>query len=426
MTTYSGMETTDYADGEVLFFIRIKGAEHFFNVIYGRATVERLFGHLRQRPTLSEYPNATHVIDLSTVQIADLVTADYDVYRACVHEDLAAVIARCRGLRDIPYAEARTLVLRVTRWAHEFFRAHPYRLFVIHIIDNYVLDVLVRVARHLGVEVMVLSEWFIQPYRRQTLYGEMVARREPSDEEVAQIVEHCSQPRKVFWLDGMDRANRVRFFFYLYFRFKWLYLIRYLIGYRLRGNEAYEYRFAHTWTVRLRNLFIHRYFRTVTEQEVEAAPEQFVLIPLHTFPEANVDYWMTDWRDADYYSSLFEVLSFFRDEGLTVLLKEHPGFVYQRDARVYRDLAAFANVRLIDPFSRSTAALNRVPLIVAWHGTMGIEGIMQGRRVALFDDTYYNGGVLPTYRQYRQAAPIPPAEREAFIRRLLRGVEPVA
>jgi hypothetical protein len=423
---YGGRETTDYRDGEVVFFIRIKGAEHFFRAIYGEAAMARLFGHLARRPTLSEYANADHVIDLGAVALADLTPADYDLYRACVHQDLGAVIARCRGLRDIPYAEARGLVLRMTRWAREFFRAQPYRLLVIHIIDNYVLDVLVRVARHLGRDVLVLSEWFIQPYRRHTFYGELQVTRRAEPDEVQRIVEYCEQPRQVFWLAGIDRVNRLQAFVYLYLRCKWLYLTRYLWQFRVRGREAYEFRFANSWKVRLRDAFVQRHFSSLSEAEIRTNPERYVLIPLHTFPEANVDYWMTDWRDADYYSSLYEVISFFRAEGLTVLLKEHPGFIYQRDARVYETLKAFDNVRLIDPFSSSTRVLDLVPLVVVWHGTMGIEGIMRGRRVAVFDDTYYNDGLLPTYRDYRQAAPVPADRRSAFIARLLGGVEPVA
>jgi hypothetical protein len=423
---YGGLDTTDYRDGEVVFFIRIKGAEHFFRAIYGEATLARLFGHLQHRPTLSEYDNADHVIDLGGVGLVDLTPEDYDVYRSCVHMDLGPVIARCRGLRDIPYAEARALVLRMTRWARLFFESQSYRLLVIHVIDSYVLDVLVRVARHLGRDVIVLSEWFIQPYRRHTFYGEKHATRRPEPDEVQRIVEYCERPRKVFWLAGVDRINRLRAFVYLYFRYKWLYLTRYLWRFRILGREAYEFRFANSWAVRLRDVFVHRLFSSVTEAEIRDAPDRFVLIPLHTFPEANVDYWMTDWRDADYYSSLYEAVSFFRAEGLTVLLKEHPGFIYQRDARVYQTLTAFDNVRLIDPFSTSVRALDLVPLIMVWHGTMGIEGIMQGRKVVVFDDTYYNDGTLPTYRDYRRAAPMPPERRAEFISRLLGSVESVA
>lgn len=420
---YGGLETKSYDNGEVVFFIRIKGAEDFFEKIYGTDVLEKLFGHLDRKPTLSEYNNADHFINLNTVYVSDLDPEDYDLYRSCIHDELGSIITRCRGLRDIPYAEARGLVLRMTRWARIFLNEYPYRLCVIHIIDNYVLDILTRVMRHLNRNVMVLSEWFIQPYRRHTFYGELQDNRDPSSEEVQRTIQYLRMPKQVFWLSGMDRINRVRYFFYLYFRYILIYFIRYIWKFKICGNEAYEYKFASASRVRIRNLFINKYFNSVDELEISKSPESFVVIPLHTYPEANVDYWMNDWKDADYYSSLYEVVSFFRAEGVTVLLKEHPGFMYLRDASVYRSLTKYKNVRIIDPYSPSANVLDLVPLLVVWHGTMGIEGIMRGRKVAVYDNTYYNNGLLPTYKNYRHAASINDAEKENFVRHILGGVE---
>jgi hypothetical protein len=421
---YADINTSDYRDGEVLFFIRIKGAEHFFNSVYGGANLAHFFGHLTRRPTLSEYKNASHVIDIGTIDASDLEPKDYSVYRAVVHDDLGSVIARCRGLREISYAEARNLVLRTSRWARLFFESHSYRLLVLHIIDNYVTDVIVRMARYFGIKVMVMSEWFIQPYRRHTLYGELCRTREPTDDEVDRAIEYFSKPTPAFWLVGITRAKCLTNFFYLWIRYKILFLYRYVWGFKVKKREAYEFRFAFVLPIRIRDLFIKKYFKEVSSSEIHKCPEKYVVIPLHTFPEANVDYWMTDWRDADYYCSLYEVISFFRAEGCTVLLKEHPGFLYQRHHEVYRTLSAFENVRLIDPFSPSAQLLNLVPLIVVWHGTMGIEGVMGGRRVVVYDKTYFNDGSLLSYKDYKIAEPISEVGRKRFLRRLLGGVEP--
>jgi hypothetical protein len=422
---YAGVDTRAYGDEDTLFFIRIKGAEQFFSAIYGPQVMETLFGHLKRRATLSEYPNGDYHIDLSQYTVSDYTPDDWQVYRTCVHQELPAIIARCRGLRDVPFAEAKDLVLRATKWAHDFFRSHEYRLFVFHIIDNYVVDILCRVAQYRGIVTLCLSEWFIEPYRRHTIFGELHPARDVDDTEVDAVMTYFETPRKAYWLDGIDRRNRQRYFLYLYVRFLILYFWRYTVGYCWRGNLGYEYRFPVIFRVRLRNLFVHRYFSTITADEVAAEPERFIVIPLHTFPEANVDYWMTDWRDADYYTSLYEAITFLRSEGMTVLLKEHPGFMYQRDAAIYRQLRAFGNVRLIDPYSPSSSVLDTVPQVLVWHGTMGIEAVMRGRRVSVFDSTYYSGDLLPPYRRFRDARVLNPDQRRRFIASLLRGVEPV-
>jgi len=423
--TFATIDTSAYSEAETLFFIRIKGKEHFFEKIYGRRAMAQLFGHIARPHTISEYRNADHHINLNQYRVSDLQRADYDVYYGCLHNDLPAIIARCRGLRDIPFEEAKTLVLFACKYFADFYHAHPYRLLVIHTIDNYVLDVMYRVARYKGLEVVCLTEWFIRDYRRQTFYGEGLQYRTPSDEEIAAVEQHFAQHKKAFWLDGIGRRNRLRYAVYLLVRYWILYVTRYLIRYRLLGDLGYEYRFAYLWRMRLRNFFVGRYFDPVTEAEVTASLSRSVVLPLHVYPESNVDYWLADYRHADYHASIYETLSFFRSKGVTVYVKEHPGFLYQREPEFYRRLKAFDNVRLVDPMSASAPLLDRVPLVVVWLGTMGIEALMHGRRVVVFDSNYYSDGRLLNYRDFERAEPLDSAGRRELIRFLLTGVEMV-
>jgi len=420
------IDTTAYRQDEVLFFIRIKGKAHFFDRIYGRTAVERLFPGFDDYRTFSEYPGiADHYIDFDTRTLADLRAGHYDVYNRCIHPELPSIIARCRGLRSIPFVEAKELVLLHTAFFVEFLRQHPYRLIVIHVIDNYVLDVAIRVARDADVKVLVLSEFFIQGYRRNTLYGEYRHAREPSPEESTRVREYFIRREKSFWLKGVTALTCARLALYVQAAYAARYFLRYLIGYKLRGNRSYEYRFAHLFgSISPRDLLVDRYFDAIDPAWLEARRDELIYLPLHVYPEANVDYWMADFRHADYYTGLYEALSYLRDRGKTVLVKEHPGFLYLREWRVYEMLKRFDNVKLVHPFSPAARQLDSLRYVMVWMGSAGVEAMMNGRIVVSFHPNYYSDGFVPHYHQIDSARPLSEEEKERLVRHILAGVYP--
>jgi hypothetical protein len=421
------IETTAFRKEEALFFIRIKGKKHFFERIYGQGAIERLFPGFNEFRTISEYPClADHFIDFDQRSLADLTTDHYTVYNRCVHPDLPAIMARCRGLRAIEFEEAKELVLLHVAFFVQFFRRHPYKLLVIHIIDNYVLDVMVRVGQLHGIQVLCLSEFFIQGYRRHTLYGEYERARDPSPGEITEAHRYFEQKQKSFWLTGLTPLKSAKYAAYVQAAYAARYVIRYLVGCKLRGIRSYEYRFGHFMgSCDLRDFFVKKYFDDVDPGWIERNRDELVYLPLHVFPEANVDYWMADYRHADYYTGLYEAISYFRDQGKTVVVKEHPGFLFLRDWRVYQMLKRFDNVRLIHPFSRAAAVLDRIKLIMIWMGSAGVEALMDGRCVVKFGANYYSEGFVPDYREYASAHPLDGEGRDRLLRHILAGVYPV-
>lgn len=422
---FANIETESYTAEDVLFFIRIKGKQHFFNEIYGKQVMERLFGHINNHHTISEYKNAHHHINLDKFSITDLTSSDYEIYYECIHTEIPSIITRCRGLREISYSEAKELILLACKFFVDFFDSHKYRLVVIHIIDNYVLDVMYRVAKHKGIQVLCLSEWVVENYRRHTIYGELIPFREPLEDEVIRIASFFQKKEKCFWLRGVDRFNRIRHTLYLIMRYWILFISRYLICYRLLGDRSYEYRFAHVWHTKLRYFFISQYFTKINARFIEANLQRLIMVPLHYFPEANVDYWMTDYIHSDYYTSLYEAVSFFRDRGFILIIKEHPFFLYQRDPEVYKRLVKYKNVHLIDPMSDYAYLLDLVQMVMVWHGSMGIEALMSGKKVVCFDKNYYSQDLIPDYRHFELAKSLTELEQQEFIRSLLRGVQEI-
>ena len=420
---FANIDTEEFSENETLFFVRIKGKQHFFDRVYGPGVMKRMFGHIQRPHTISEYRNADHHIDLLRYELSDLTPADYDLYYSCIHENLDSILSRCRGLRDIPFDQAKKLVILSCKYFAAFFSTHDYKLLVIHTIDNYVLDVMYRVAIKMGLQVIVPTEWFIRGWYRQTAYGEIIPYRSPNNEEVEIVEQHFNEKKAAFWLEGMGRLERARYSLHLLARFWVLYVVRFLLRYKLLGDLSYEYRFAYLWRVKLSYLFVGRLFDRVTEKEIQDRMDRSVVLPLHVYPESNVDYWLDDHRHADYYSGIHETLSFFRSKQMTVFVKEHPGFLYQRDPNFYKEIKRYDNVRLVDPMSSAAKLLNQVPLVVVWLGTMGIEALMDGRKVVVFGSNYYSTGLLRSYKDFEHAKPLTESEKRKLVRDLLAGVQ---
>ena len=89
---YGGIETDKFTEEEVLFFIRIKGKDHFFNEVYSKPVINELFGHLMNHRTISEYPNADHYIDLKKFSWENFNTQDFTIFNKKIKPDLSSII----------------------------------------------------------------------------------------------------------------------------------------------------------------------------------------------------------------------------------------------------------------------------------------------------------------------------------------------
>lgn len=413
---------SSYKDEEVLFFVRTKKRERFFNATYGNEFVDTCFPQIKKFYTISEYRNAIHYIDLNQYQIADLDSEDYNIYYSCVHNDLASIIWRCRALRNIPFAEAKDQVFRVLKFFNTFFQENNYKLLVIHIIDNYVIDIMCRVAGVYSIDVLSPLKWFAKGYYGHTLRGELNVYRQPEDCEIKELIDYFSKGGKSFRLDSLTRTKMMSYAIRMYFRQPGRYLVRNVVCAKLLQSKAYEHKFPKAYNkIRLGNFFINRYFDTATQHWIDENDSQLMLLPLHVFPEANVDYWLNDEAHSDYFSSLFEVISFFRDQGIQLVIKEHPGFIYQRATSIYRQLKQFQNVILVDPFSEASRYVERISTVLVWHGSHGVESLMQGKKVVAFDSNYYSFDYIPPYKEYQKAKALNNQQKIELAGKLLSG-----
>ena len=417
------IDTSDFSENETLFFIRIKGKEQFFKKVYGEEVIKQLFGHFNKFYTFSEYPNADHHINLNKVNLADFSFRDFEIYNDYVLKELHSIIFRCRGLRAIDFHEAKELTLLCAKYFIDLFRKKQFKLIVIHIIDNYILDIMYRIAKRMGIEVIVISEFFISGYRRHTIYGEYNFSQEPTLTELNYAEKYFEKKEKSFWLKGVNKLYNLRYFTYLYFSYYAKLIIRYYFGYKLFKNRSYEYRFAFVFNkLKLNYLNVNKYFDRISKDSMMENISKSVYLPLHVYPEANVDYWIGNPNNADYYFSILEAIAFFRERNMDVYIKEHPGFLYQRDPSLYAKMKSFGNVKIIHPFDPLVNMIDEIPNILVWHGSAGVEGLMQDKKVVVYDTNYYSEGFVSKMTDFDSLKAMDGCTKRNFLKFILSGV----
>lgn len=426
-TIIDGIDTSLLAEEEVLFFIRIRGKSHMLNKIYTKPVLQSLFPSFKTFKTISEYPNADHLIYIDNITPSSLSFSDYLIFNKYIKPQLDSIVFRCRGLRSIDFHQAKDLVLRVTKFWIEFFTKHGHlKLIIIHIVDNYVLEVMIILASVYSIKVCALSEFFIQHYRRNTFYGEyQYSRNTISNHEEENLRKYFNDRSRSFWLLGVSTRSQFLVFLYLLATYNIRLFYRYIFKYRIQKSLSYEYRFSKVFNhVRLSYIFApFKFMKPLDDQCFSELNPNAVYIPLQVYPEANVDYWMNSPFDADYYTSLYEVLSFCRDNNFTVFLKEHPGFLFLRDPAFYKTVLGFKNVFIVHPFDKQLGLLDSIDKVIVWHGSTGVEALMSSKSVYSYEPNYYSQDLVRPYTEILHSQSVPSeSDKSKLIRNLLHGL----
>lgn len=411
----------DLSEDEVLFFIRIKGKRQYFNLFYPESFLER-FQKIKTHRTISEYSyDADFVIDINKFSISDLSIADYNIIDKVV--DITEIVKRCRGLRAIHYHEAKELIFRCSKFFIEFYKEKSsLKLIVAGAVDNYVMDLMFRFAKHFGISCLGITDFFLFPqYKLVTSYGEANKFYEPSDLEINQVLYELENKKPSPLAINKLKAykNALRYFIGFYYR----YIIRYVINYKIGGKLGYEYRFApHLASCKsiFQLLFSDKYFDKLDIEWIKNNSNSIVYIPLHWYPEATIDYWTDDPEKADYFHLLFRVISFFRDKNVYVILKEHPAFFLSRELDFYKQLKEFNNVILLNPFIKTQYLFEFVNDIVVWNGSTGVEALIAGKNVYNTTESYYSNKKIPSYKQYGASYSLTREEKYEMIKNILQ------
>jgi hypothetical protein len=418
----NGQLYSELTDDEVLFFIRIKGKKQYFNLFYPESFLKE-FSNLEQFRTISEYKkDADFVIDFSHYSISCISFIEYKLIEEVLKID--DVIKRCRGLRSIPLHEARLFVFLCSKYFIDFFSSNPkIKLIVAGTVDNYVMDIMFKFANYYSVECLGITDFFLYPkYKLVTNYGEANKYREPCEHEVNDVLDSLmkKKPSPLAISSSVAYKNAFRYFFSYYARL----FVRYFYYHKICNKLGYEYRFAPYlkgfYSIR-QLLFTNKYFNKFDPTFLKANKDRIVYVPLHWYPEATVDYWTDHPDKSNYYEKLFQVVRFFYEKDIIVVIKEHPAFFLCRELEFYSKIKQFKNVVLLKPFVKSQQLFELIDNIVVWTGSTGVEAIMVDKNIYCTTESYYSNNKIPLFTQFGSNKIFSFEEKQDLISNILKS-----
>lgn len=311
-------------------------------------------------------------------------------------DDELDIVARSVALRKLPLLQARMLAgCMATAIDHIFERIKPDVVLGMSL-DTYVLDLIHRaaIARDLPWFFMMSSN--INDNTWASARGELLAYRDPSDEQVDQALEKMLDKSYLpiytaEWLRDFSSKGAVK----LAAREQVKKLIFPLLA--RRAND----RFGHNFLVHMQSpvtvkgsaIEPSKAFDMEWEKRVAAWKGPKIYIPFQAYPECSIDFFLENRDLIDYPTLLWEAVRILNDSGeFLVLAKEHPGMMGLREPGFVTSLKQFPNCVLVPPTVNSNLLLPDCDAVLLWTGTVGIEAAIRNKPVVTVGEPYYKAG----------------------------------
>lgn len=388
-----------------------------------RTIMKELYG-VEKFKTISEYRIADYYLDLGKYSYFDLSEEDYNLLAKI---DCHEIITRDRWLRELTADESLRKVKECFKFCVDFFKEHKYTYVFTQIVDNYVMDIFVKVAWLFKIRVVGLVPFFVDGYYRVTIYGEQNDVRTVSDAEVGHVQKVLMNEKFVTSM-APSFSLSLKNTFILYIKYKMKCLIHFGFYRKVLGKNEFDYNAIfkeNPYPKSFRYLLAFRFCKKLTHVKTWLAKNKkpVVYMPLHYFPEATIDYWSST-AATNYLQSIVEVLTVLRARGYRVLIKEHPAMAFVRSSAFYKDLlkAGKEDVVLCTPFVTSREIFSFVDKVVVWTGSVGVEAALYGLPVVKVSESYYSRHrKFMDFHFIDKAEPFSAEEKVELLREVLSG-----
>lgn len=307
--------------------------------------------------------------------------------------EIIDVIARCRVLRWLEPAKARAMVLGMAEAAEGALETRQPDVLVSFPIDNYVTDVLERLARRRGIPHFELTASALNDMCMLMHRGRLITSKAPSDPAVvaARIREIADPLFTPVYVQGQSRYTTMRYFkTWGYFRLRGATFK--LLSWLRRDPLNQHLIDAQSW---LGHKPAWSDVRVITmvdpdwEARLEAFPaERRVLFGLQLIPEAAIDYWLEDLDLLRHEDMLVDIARRLTAAGFQIVVKDHPLQFGFRQTALFDRLKALANVVIIPYEVSGNALLSRCQVNVTATGTLGLQAAMLGN-ISVTANAYY-------------------------------------
>lgn len=322
------------------------------------------------------------------------------------------VIGRCRTLRwlDRRLAVAMTLAMAVV--LDRVLDQIKPRVVLSFPIDRYVKDVLERLARKRGVPYLELTASVVPGMSMLMSRGSLIRlEQDPPDELVQSKTEEIGNiafvPAYVPRKSKYTRGKFIRTLFLM--RARALALRAISIVQRDRLNLHYldaQPFLGHKcrWTdIRVLALCDANW----CDRLADFAADKRVLFGLQLFPEASIDYWISNFELIHHEDLVVEAATAFSKAGYLVLVKDHPLQFGFRQSELLERLRALANVVIVPYEVPGNELLSLVGTNFTCTGTLGLQAALAGLNSVVTESYYTNETDFIIFRSRAEVESLP-------------------
>jgi len=304
----------------------------------------------------------------------------------------ADIIARCRVLRSLDRDRARRMVGAMTQAIEVAFDQLDPDLVISFTIDRYVMDVMDRVARRRGADFLEMTTSIIPNEVIFMRRGRLIPLWEPDEARIAAAASVLSSSTFApSYVRDAKRFSALKFwkvFGYFALRGAYFNLLRIM----RRDPENLHYldalkRLKHK--VRVGDVAVLDLFDADWQRKAAAVPkERKVFLGLQLFPEASMDYWLSDLAMVQHDNAVLRYCEVLGAAGYRILIKDHPLQFGFRQRELMQGLAKMPSVIMVPYDVPATLLLAECGVSVTFTGTIGFQAALAGN-CSVVSDPYY-------------------------------------
>jgi hypothetical protein len=307
-------------------------------------------------------------------------------------EGCAEIILRCRSLRSLDSGLAMRMIGGMTQAIESAFDRFDPKLVLTFTMDRYVIDVMERIARARGIDLLEMTASIIPDQIIFHRRGHLIPLRDPSPEELSEVVEIvCAESFAPVYVRTASKFSSRRFWqVFGYFALRgaffnvWRYLQRDPLN--LHYIDALK-RLKHK--VRPRDVAVLRLLQKDWQTRLEAIPKhRRVFCGLQLFPEASLDYWLRSHDMLAHDDVVVRYCKVLGNAGYHTFVKDHPLQFGFRRRELFERLSRIPSVTCVPYEVPASYLIQSCEVSVTLTGTIGFQAALAGL-CSIVTEPYY-------------------------------------
>jgi hypothetical protein len=350
----------------------------------------------------------------------------------------AEIILRCRSLRNLERELAMKMIGGMAQAIETAFDRFDPKLVLTFTMDRYVIDVMARVARARGIDLLEMTASIVPDQIIFHRRGELVPLREPSPEELGEAVKIlCAESFAPVYVRNAKKFSSRRFwqvFGYFALRGAFFNVWRFLQRdpFNLHYIDALK-RLNHK--VRPRDVAVLALLQKDWEARLNAVPRnRRVFCGLQLFPEASLDYWLRSHDMLAHDDVIVRYCEVLGAAGYHTFVKDHPLQFGFRRRELFDRLSKLSFVTCVPYDVPASYLIERCDVSVTFTGTIGFQAALAGL-CSIVTEPYYAteehylhvrnaseiDGIVDRIAQWRRPADLDAARRQIVAKLLAAG-----